>query len=95
MAARRWRTKDGKTIPVTDMTVQHIRNTLAILNRYLEKVEDEETIVWGYRPQGDMASYYHEQACDEASDVANEARRFHDYWSRVFKKELKSRGEPV
>jgi hypothetical protein len=82
-----WTTKDGKRIDVTEMTDNHLRNTLAYMERRVEQLWDEFTAAETYPGQGEAACYAAECAADEALDRCSDAK----YWVEVFKEEIKRR----
>jgi hypothetical protein len=43
-----WRTRDGKTLDVKDMTDRHLQNTIAYMQRRLDKMQDCESAAWGF-----------------------------------------------
>lgn len=58
-----WTTKEGHKIPVRKMSVDHIKNCMAMLRRrgYVSEAEFVAACGWGFSMNGEMASYYAEQ----------------------------------
>ncbi len=81
-----WKCRDGKLINVSDMTDQHVSNTLAMLRRqgFIGRNTLEAYLAYP-PPQGDMASYYYEQELDRVF-----SRPVND-WVDVFEEEVKRR----
>lgn len=82
-----WHTKDGKCIEVTEMTDSHLRNARTHMNNRLSDLFDEQCAAYGYPGQGDMATYYAEQAASEIDEIISDTR----YWIRVFDDEITRR----
>lgn len=55
-----WTTKDGRRIPIREMTDQHLKNAI----RFLERNDPVDYL--GSPPTGEMASYYWEREIDVA-----------------------------
>lgn len=64
MSETTWTTRDGRTIPIRDMSDSHLRNTLAFLRRNVEHYRNVEAMrAWAYA----------EYAPDGAADAAEQA----------------------
>lgn len=64
MSETTWTTRDGRIIPIRDMTDSHLRNTLAFLRRNVEHYRNAEAMrAWAYA----------EYAPDGAADAAEQS----------------------
>jgi hypothetical protein len=76
-----WTTKDGKKIPVCDMTTAHINNAINMLKRNLDVMGDFPAY-GGF--SGDMAQYYAEQEMDDTLAKIRACRA----WIKILEREL-------
>ena len=65
---RRWRTKEGKKIPVSAMTDGHLLNSIALLERTYRGVMSR-SFSFAATLSGEMATYYADQECDIIVDA--------------------------
>lgn len=69
-----WKTKDGQEIPITQMTDEHLANSIVLLCRIAENAVQSElkAAVWatGFL-QGDIAKFQAEQDCLQLYEIAN------------------------
>ena len=74
MSETTWTTRDGRTIPIRDMTDRHLRNTLAFLRRNVEQYRNAEALrAWAYSEYApDGAAYAAEQAAHFVLDVMDD-----------------------
>jgi len=63
-----WTTKDGRRVSPKKMSVEHIKNCVAMLRRqgYISEAEFVDMCGWGFSMNGEMASYYAEQEAANA-----------------------------
>lgn len=63
----KWKTKDDRTLQLSEMTKEHLQNAAAMLRRHGFCSEAEAELAWSAFSMchGDMATYYAEQACDD------------------------------
>ncbi len=61
----KWTTKDGRVLRLSEMSTDHLKNAAAMLRRKGYCSVDEFELSWSALSmcQGEMASYYAEQAC--------------------------------
>lgn len=68
-----WTTRDGRRIPLAEMTDTHLSNTLAMLRRKQDNIEAETNAAAAYVGTSDsMAAYYAEHAMDEGFERSRE-----------------------
>jgi hypothetical protein len=65
-----WMTKDGQKINVDDMDLNHLRNTLKMILRNIEAVENKPKPKYKFELRGDIAQYHVDQM--ENEEYANE-----------------------
>ena len=82
-----WYTKDGRAIPVKNMTASHLRNTYFYLTRRVQHLRESVEASWSYCPQGDMASYYWEKDRNSQEDQIYEI----EWWLSIFRELLEIR----
>lgn len=77
----RWRTKDGRDLAIADMGEQHLRNTIAMLERNMMS-RDGQALLLASQPcpfNGEHAQdAYHDEVdriCDTAATINARARR--------------------
>lgn len=89
MQTIRWKSKDGVSRPLSEMTDSHLRNTIAMLQR---KNDDEESSYWsaGSMLQGEMALDSWESSMDEVMESVDQRR----WWIQHMEQELARRGKP-
>jgi len=65
-----WTTKDGREIPIKDMSDRHLVNTLNMLNnKGFISHKTMMSYLSGSEPQGEMAQLAYEQECDAIFDA--------------------------
>lgn len=89
----KWTQKNGVKIDIKDMSTQHLRNTIALLERKRERIYglglDAAAAAASF--QGEMAYYYAEQESDQLIDYAN---AFAIRKIEPLRRELEKRGVP-
>ncbi len=87
-----WATRDGRYLPVCDMTVGHLRNAARWATTHAENCYDLAAHALSYASSApDGAAYAAE---GEANSLRDEAVNL-SLWSDLFTKELERRKEPV
>ena len=83
-----WTKKDGTEIPVEEMSTEHIKNTLAMLERngFCSKKEIAFFLL-GHKPQGDAAQIAYDMEFNEKN------KKFPMDWVDIFQDELRFRNE--
>jgi len=65
----KWTTRDGRRIDLADMTIEHLRAAIAMVERTRENFYDPEPMpMWPAGLHGDMAQMYAEQEFNIAMD---------------------------
>jgi len=59
MADIKWTTKEGKKIPISEMTNSHLQNCIKLLTRRMEEIQKANRSTWGFAAclQGEQAGY--------------------------------------
>lgn len=70
---RQWRTASGQELTWSQMTVSHLRNTAAFIER---RIEDNLSAAYAYCPQGEQAEYAVDSAISAMEDPENPDRVF-------------------
>ena len=76
-----WTTKDRQKIPVTQMTDEHLANSIALLRKMAKlSVKDElKAAIWATEfLQGEQAVYQAEQSCVQLYGILNDEDEYHD-----------------
>jgi len=80
-----WKQKDGTIIRIRDMTDGHLLNTIAMLKRKSDAINDEAEAAACGMFHGDMASYYAEQAVAAYGSVESHFPKYRELvaeWER-------------
>lgn len=91
--AVRWRTRDGRRLRPSEMSDQHILNTIAWLQRRKAERAAELNAGWtclGFL-QGEYATYYAEQDLGREEERAWLMDAVADEWIKLFLRELAGR----
>lgn len=86
--ARMWQMASGKYISVSDMGDDHLRNCHRHMWRRAEMFFENHLAASSAMFQGEMASYYADQAADEFHEEEMHCRA----WMDIFLEEMKERG---
>ena len=82
-----WRMKNGEHVAVNRMEEKHLRNSIRLLRRRIERLSHDAYGLASW-VQGEMASYY----ADQNIDKVEELRQVYDAWCAIFNHELEKRG---
>lgn len=93
MGKFKWLTRDGRSIALEDMTSDHLRNTIAMLNRNIEKRRDNVSAGWSMLSmlQGEMAIDCFESDLDQAMEEESEYSRHAEAVINLMQAELRKR----
>jgi hypothetical protein len=71
-----WRTRDGKTLDVKEMTDRHLGNSIRYLERRLDEMRDDENAAWGFYAtcQGDGAVDAMESVLSQADEAISQVQ---------------------
>ncbi len=86
----RWITKEGNTLVVSEMSLQHLKNAKSMLERKIKLLELEGLNNLSYNVEGEMASYYAEAAAESSFTKAKNFQRMVDNLSLAidFRREM-------
>ncbi len=85
-----WKAKDGRIIPVREMSDEHLFNTLLFLMRQMKRLEADGDYSFASGCRGEMASYYAE---GEQTGLLKELAAY-DAWINLLKREMDRRCPP-
>lgn len=84
----KWRTKEGITLDIKDMTNDHLLNAQKYMQRRVKALSEESVACASMCFQGEFAQYYQEQDLDRLAEEEMDAINI----VRSFDVEIKARG---